>query len=195
MATAERDNMLPRVSALVLPVMTIILAAGCTAGTSPTSLPDASPAPTESSPTALGSASPPLCRSADLVYVSEAPGAAMGTTYSEITLRNRSGHDCVLQGSPVVTYQQQNGSTADLPIEPQTNAATVVVQAGGTVEFSIGRPGQGAGNTTSGPSCIHNGTYPNIALQLADGSVPLGNNSLTVWCGSITVLGWQVPGQ
>jgi hypothetical protein len=70
-----------------------------------------------------------------------------------------------------------------------------VVQAGGTVQFAIGRLGQGAGDVTSGPSCTHPGTYPNLALHLTDGSVPLGNNSLTVFCGSIDILGWQVPGQ
>jgi hypothetical protein len=193
MATAERDDMQTRVSAMIVSVVTIVLAAGCTAGTSPTSIPD-SVSPAEGSPTVLGSAPPPLCRSADLVYVSEVPGAAMGTIYFGYTLRNRSGHACVLSGSPIVTYQQQHGSRAVLPIQPQTNAATVVVQAGGTVEFAIGRLGQGVCEITTGPPGLHNGTYPNLALHLTDGSVLLGNNSLTVWCGSIDILGWQVPG-
>jgi Protein of unknown function (DUF4232) len=172
------------------------------AATSPVVTPSGPPSPSSfpsSSPTSPPSqpSSPPqtvrTCTSTDLVFVSSSSGVATGNTLDTYTLRSNSSATCQLSGSPVVTYVGSGGTAVPLPASSSTPADSVTLQPGGTAKFWIERPSQGAGNITSGPTCVNNGVYRNLAIRFLDGtSLPLGGHSLTVWCGEISIGDWMV---
>ncbi len=202
------------VASLVVIVIALIAGAGlAVAGARPSMIHPAGPGPapsltgpapatggTRPSPSAPGASAqvtPPgssasgvaTCGAASLTFVTRRDEGAMGSAYTTFVLRNATGSACRLTGPPDLRH-----GTAGAPAGTFAGqTTTVVVPAHAMVEFATRRTNGYGGYQPGDPACAHPATYAQLSLRLPDASsVELGTGTITVQCGSLTVMEWKL---
>ena len=149
---------------LALPVLAVVLLAGCSSGgateadptASATSAPTAAPTPTPTDPAQVDPNAPEnQCADADLtVAVTPDPGGAgAGSTTSVITFTN-SGPECVLEGAPGVSIRGDgDGVQIGEPAEQQGTPAPVTLAEGGTAVAQLTSVNIGTDGGPLGTDC------------------------------------------
>jgi hypothetical protein len=134
------------------------------------------------------------CATRDLALSPVLPGAAMGTEYYLVEVRNTGPAPCTLSGQPTLRYTDANGATRT----GQTQEMTSLVQDPNAVPATI-NPGETARlqlKTATYCSANQDGAarvrWNNARLVMADGgTLPLGV-SLTADCG-VGMSPWSRP--
>ena len=159
--------------------------------TGPTTPPSAPPSSTTTPPPSEGGP----CTAAALAYDSALSQGAMGTAITTYRFHNAGSVACTVEGLPQLSYVDNSGRSATVPLLHGTVGGPVLVQPGKEVTFDLSETNGYGGYPTGAPECAHPATYRQVTVVLPGGSVSLRSNStLSVQCGGITVNSWSRPG-
>jgi hypothetical protein len=161
----------------------------------PSDEPTTPPSTTPPSSTAPPASSGAPCTAASLRYDSAVSQGAMGTAFTDYTFHNGGSVACTVQGLPELSYVDDSGKTATVPLLPGPVGEPVLVQPGKQVVFNLSEINGHGGYAPGAPECAHPATYRQVSVVLPGGSVSLrSDGTLSVLCGGITVRSWSRPG-
>jgi hypothetical protein len=119
----------------------------------------------------------------------------MGTAITTYRFHNAGSVACTVEGLPQLSYVDDSGRAATVPLLHGTVGGPVLVQPGKQVIFDLSEVNGTGGYAPGAPECAHPATYRQVAVVLPGGSVSLRSDStLSVQCGGITVNTWSRPG-
>lgn len=138
-----------------------------------------------------GPDAPPPCR-ADQLGKPVLTDAASPLGPGFVAAFTNHGATCRIDGVPVLWHTEPGSSPALVPLRTAASKQFVIVAAGrqGAVVIVSSDTGGTAGSAPTNPECPGRAPYHDLALGLADGSVPMPGATIDVLCGGVYAQ-WQ----